>query len=315
MEPQEIPILQALSPFQGVPPEHLVEVLPRLAWRDLDPGGVLLRPGAVNTNLFIIVSGRLQVLLDGVDDGPLVFLGPGEYVGEMSAVASQPVTALVVADGPARVLVVDEMSLWTLIQRSPQLVRNLLCTLSRRLRHSNELITTAYMRRRDSDHLAQRDPLTGLLNRRGLEADLHQLVAHSHAEGLPLTLLVLDVDDFKSFNDHHGHTAGDQILVAVALAVSESLRPGDLAGRFGGDELVVGLARTTAPKGRRVAKRIRETIAAIHLESEAGERLPTPTVSIGLAQLEPGQSAGALFMAADARLLQAKADGRDRLAG
>ncbi len=290
-------------------------MLPRLAWRDLAEGAVLLRPGAVNTNLYIIASGRVQVLLDGVDDGPLVFLGPGEYVGEMSAVASQPVTAMVVADVPSKILVVDEESLWMLIRRSPQVVRNLLSTLSRRLRHSNELITNAYLRRRDSEYEAQRDPLTGLLNRRGMEGYLQRLVTAAQTEGTPFTLLVLDVDDFKSFNDHHGHSAGDQVLAAVAGAISDSLRPGDLAGRFGGDELVIGLINATATKSRRVAKRIRETIAEIHLESEAGEPLPTPTLSIGLAQLEPGQDAVALFNSADARLLRAKAQGRNRVIG
>jgi diguanylate cyclase (GGDEF)-like protein len=136
---------------------------------------------------------------------------------------------------------------------------------------------------------------------------------------LPLSLLMIDVDHFKHYNDHYGHLAGDRCLQAVAQAAAAPLtlkRPADLLARYGGEELVVLLPETPSVGARAVAQDIQRAIAAAHLPHAASPVAPELTVSIGIATLQPvpGGDPDALVLAADAALYAAKAAGRNRLA-
>jgi diguanylate cyclase (GGDEF)-like protein len=156
-----------------------------------------------------------------------------------------------------------------------------------------------------------RDGLTGLYDRGRLELEGAGQVEEALRRGGPLSLLLVDVDHFKSVNDRHGHTRGDAMLRLVASKLGEVARNGDAAYRYGGEEFLMicpGLAQGSALL---VAERLRREIAA------ASEAAGTPvTVSIGLATTPPdGASFAALFSAADDRLYRAKATGRNRVLG
>lgn len=157
---------------------------------------------------------------------------------------------------------------------------------------------------------ASRDALTGLANRRSaqlrLQAEHERFVRHA----APLTVLMLDLDRFKSINDRWGHAAGDQVLRATATAIAAELRGCDLGARHGGEEFLVMLADTEIDDGLRVAERIRRRIAA--LEIEADEAILQVTISIGAAQLRAGETIDGLVARADAALYRAKDQGRDR---
>jgi diguanylate cyclase (GGDEF)-like protein len=147
--------------------------------------------------------------------------------------------------------------------------------------------------------LALTDDLTGLANRRRFREELEQLAAAAQRHGTPLSLLLLDVDDFKEMNDRNGHAAGDEILREIAVAIRRRIRASDLAARIGGDEFAVLLPHTNKDEATLVA---RDLIA--HLE----ESRATPgrlSVSVGLAS---GTDAlEALFGQADSALYAAKA--------
>ena len=275
---------------------------------------MILRPGELNTRLYALVSGRLRVQLTPLEDGPVVTLEAGDCVGEISLIDGQPASALVSAESECDILVIEQATLWALMERSGDLARNLLGILSRRLRNNNLLVASTWSQQRDLHDEARRDALTGLLNRRGLRDSLARLMAECVHDATPLTLLVIDVDSFKMFNDRYGHPAGDEVLSAIGQVVSRSLRPSDLAARFGGDELVVGLMNATAEQGRQVAERIRQAVRRIRPEAARADPPPAPTLSVGVAELRPGQDLDALFKAADQALYQAKAGGRDRIA-
>jgi diguanylate cyclase (GGDEF)-like protein len=300
--------------FRGVDTRPLGDIVARFERRLLPPGEVILSPGEINSSLYGLISGRMLVHLTSVEGGPLVALKPGECVGEISLLDGQPASALVTTDTECDVVVIDQGTLWALIDRSGEVARNLLYTLSQRLRNNNALVTSAWRQRRDLEDKAQRDPLTGLLNRRGLEDALSRLVERCRLEGTPFALLVIDVDDFKSFNDRYGHAAGDRVLSAIGAAISQSLRPSDLAARYGGDEMVVGLVNASAEQGRLVAERIRRAAGRIRLGTARAEPRSAPTLSVGVAQLAPGQDAETLFRTADEALYAAKTAGRDRIA-
>lgn len=170
--------------------------------------------------------------------------------------------------------------------------------------------------RRLLQHLAHMDGLTELANRRRFDeiyaAEWQRARRHQHA----LSVALLDIDAFKQFNDHYGHPAGDRALRAVARVARNAMRrPGDLAARYGGEELVVLMPDTDAAQALFVAEGVREAVALLLLPHERSPASPVLTVSIGGATMGAGASedAAALFGAADAALYRAKESGRNRV--
>lgn len=151
-------------------------------------------------------------------------------------------------------------------------------------------------------HLAEHDSLTGLFNRRRLEAELARELARARRSGVPVCVAVLDLDGFKAFNDTNGHAAGDELLRMLATSWSSQLRASDLLGRFGGDEFLALLPDCRREQGFEVVERLRRTGAR-----EA-------TCSAGLAVSEPGDDVASLIARADRALYEAKRGGRDMLA-
>lgn len=154
-----------------------------------------------------------------------------------------------------------------------------------------------------------RDPLTGLFNRRGLFS-----AAGAHAEGTaPLSLIVCDLDRFKSVNDRFGHAAGDSVLRAVGALLTQSVRERDIVARIGGEEFVVVLANATQAGAHAFAERLRIRLAQTrHPDLPPDIRV---TASLGIAERAPGESLEALFERADRMLYAAKDAGRNRSAG
>ena len=163
----------------------------------------------------------------------------------------------------------------------------------------------------DSQRLAMVDPLTGLLNRRALCAAMDGEVARSLRHGRALAVMVLDVDHFKRINDRHGHAAGDAVLVALGRTLPEQIRKGDLVGRWGGEEFVLGLVETDLSGARVVAERVR---AAVERLVVAGPEGPIPvTVSVGVAAFEAHRDLDTAISRADAAMYRAKSQGRNRV--
>lgn len=160
--------------------------------------------------------------------------------------------------------------------------------------------------------MAHRDPLTGLANRRHFDQACKRAIAQGTTLELPLTVILLDVDFFKRYNDRYGHQAGDECLILVAECLEESVRePGDLVARYGGEEFVVLLQETDLTGGQEVAERIRATLAARALPHEDSDVAPHLTLSQGVAQWRPGESLVMLLERVDGALYQAKEEGRD----
>ncbi len=170
---------------------------------------------------------------------------------------------------------------------------------------------------RDSLRLAElhsnTDALTGLANRRSLEAFLRSAQIAAMEAGEPLSILMIDIDHFKQFNDSYGHQVGDQVLRLVAEVLQESVREGDLAARYGGEELMAVLPEAALDICADVAERIRRRISDARLTRRAtGEEIASITVSIGMAQFRMAESAETLIERCDRALYQAKRSGRNR---
>ncbi|MFN3887127.1 MAG: GGDEF domain-containing protein [Aquabacterium sp.] len=166
------------------------------------------------------------------------------------------------------------------------------------------------LERRLSD-LADLDALTGLFNRRAILSHLEGLHADRRQQRLPLCLLMVDVDHFKSINDRFGHAIGDEALVRVASCLRQNLRDGDRVGRIGGEEFLVVLGSTELEDAQGVAERLRLVVAQTCVDTLDGPlRL---TVSIGLARSLPDEDWAQVLGRADEGLYAAKRTGRDRV--
>ena len=157
------------------------------------------------------------------------------------------------------------------------------------------------------------DPLTGLFNRRHLEIAFAQSMNSAQQSQQPLSILLMDIDHFKNFNDTYGHKAGDVVLKVVSQVVQDSLRDLDMAFRYGGEELVIILPHTSSKIAQKIAEKLRLRIK--NLKQEYSYHFLTGiTISIGVANFpEHSNICDELLQLADTALYQAKSEGRDRV--
>ncbi|HEY3116305.1 MAG TPA: GGDEF domain-containing protein [Chloroflexota bacterium] len=162
----------------------------------------------------------------------------------------------------------------------------------------------------------ERDGLTGILNRRGLEAGLRSCLMWADRMGEPVTLVFMDVDHFKLFNDKFGHAAGDEVLRAWAQFLASNIRPTDVVGRYGGEEIVAVLRNCTEEQGHEIFDRVRGRMSAALSGCLTTFGIVEPvTMSVGVAQYQPPESELDLIKRSDARLYRAKESGRNLVFG
>jgi diguanylate cyclase (GGDEF)-like protein len=157
------------------------------------------------------------------------------------------------------------------------------------------------------------DPLTGLHNRRYLEARLAEELSRSKRYNYPLSFMMIDIDDFKLYNDLNGHQAGDRALEMTAQSLRAALRKVDVASRYGGEEFSILLPQTSLEEAGTIADRIRRRIMSTKFPHGSSQPFGMVTVSIGLSSLSPAlNSAEAIVRAADRALYHAKSHGKNR---
>ncbi|GAA4416083.1 hypothetical protein GCM10023089_37710 [Quisquiliibacterium transsilvanicum] len=167
-------------------------------------------------------------------------------------------------------------------------------------------------RTQELSRLSQRDALTGLGNRRAYDRTVPETLDRCRRAGAAVSLLVVDIDHFKEVNDRHGHGFGDQVIQALSATVTCSIRTSDFAFRYGGEEFVLLLPGLAMARALEVAERVRSGMRDSRRAAPDGSQ-PVVSVSVGVAQMQPGDTAETLFARADAALYRAKAAGRDRV--
>ena len=186
-------------------------------------------------------------------------------------------------------------------------------TLARTMAHEAAMALENARVHEAARNLADRDPLTGYFNHRYLHERLSEEVVRAVRTRRPLSVVMVDLDDFKLVNDTFGHVYGDRVLVYVAATMRAGLRGSDVAARYGGDEFAVILPETTVHEAAGVAERILATFRAHPFTSDGRSPLPVGT-SIGIATYPgDGRTATELIAAADAGLYAAKAEGGSRV--
>jgi diguanylate cyclase (GGDEF)-like protein len=163
---------------------------------------------------------------------------------------------------------------------------------------------------------ARRDPLTGLGNRLQLREDLYRLQRWLDRYGRGFGVALCDVDRFKLYNDCYGHVAGDEVLQAISKAVAQTIRSGDMAYRYGGEELLIIMPEQSAETSIVAMERVRVAVEQLAIEHVSNRPYGTVTISIGLVAIGQGEQLPweAVLNRADAALYRAKAEGRNRMA-
>lgn len=304
-------LLEGLDLFQGVDPDSIQALLQHCERQDVAPGELLLSPGVRNENVFIVLSGGLNVHVGSLKAPVLAKMEAGACVGEMSIIEDRDPSAYVIASEPSHLLVIHQTTLWDMVHASHEFAKNLLVVLSERVRSHNRVIAESFGELRKFERHATTDALTGLGNRRSMEESFPREIARCIEDGQPVALIMVDVDNFKDFNDKFGHIAGDRALTAVAGILKQQFRPHDVLVRYGGDEFAVLLPGIDEESALSIADRVRTAVCGDTTDSgDSLIKIPIK-ISMGIATLSGPGSLESLIRAADAALYRAKHAGRN----
>lgn len=302
---------QAIRLFRNVDLDAVRGLIEGCDIMHLDRGEIIIAPGQMNHRVYIILEGRIGIHLDSPDKDPITVLDAGESVGEMSVIDKKPASAYAVAETPCQLLVMDEDILWSLVHASHHAACNLLTTLTKRLRRMDHLIAGDQDVELTYEQRGTFDALTGLHNRFWLENTLERLVRRALSNQDTLSVIVMDIDYFQSFNERYGRIQGDRFLYFLVHVLTGNLRPTELITRSGDDEFVVLLPNIDTKGARIIADRLRNAIDSALPLSPDGRVIPHPTISMGIAGLTDGDTGPSLLSAAEAALYKAKNSGRN----
>lgn len=303
-----LPQLQKAGLFRNVAAPDLERLLREFRAYELEPGEVLLTPFNRNEYLYLLLEGELKVYLGSLDGQAVSTLQPGDCVGEISFIDNEHPSAYVIASRRSQIIGLHREALTQALGHSPTFMQNLLELLCKRVRQGNRLIV-------DTEQHANVDTLTGAFTRRWLEHVFERESTRCAFDGQPLCLLMIDVDNFKDYNDAHGHLAGDYALCLVAHTLRNQLRPKDSLARYGGEEFVILLPDVALEEGRAIGERLRVALEQVVTFYSPVGVLPGVTVSLGLTQMRQQDSLQTLIARADEALYQAKQAGRNCLCG
>ncbi len=304
-------LLNSLELFHGVSPDDVQELLQHCDRRDLAAGELLLSPGASNEHVFIVLSGSLNIHVGSPETPILATMDVGACVGEMSIIEDRDPSAYVVGAEPSHLLVIHQTTLWDMVDASHDFAKNLLVVLSERVRSHNRVIADSYGELRRAEHHATTDALTSLSNRHSMQQSFPEAIEACEEKERPVSLIMIDVDNFKQFNDMFGHVAGDRALSAVSKILRTQFRPRDLLVRYGGDEFAVLLPGADLKQALVIAERVRTAVSG-ETGNGGDSLIQIPIkISMGVAQLRAHGNLESLLRAADEALYRAKRAGRD----
>lgn len=307
--PEIFKVLEIAPLFRGIPSELLAKSLSRAKIRTLNSGEILLVSGQVNNTIYIILSGRLSVQSRDSDVEPIAMLGEGECVGETSILGDGHVSAYVIAATDCNLLAIDHNALWDMIDRSHVAAHNMLSILSKRIRLTDQIMAENLEHQHGFSGISVVDELTGLYNRHWVHERFERCLKRSVLSNKPSCLMMLEMDQFKTFSDSYGQLGSDQALRNIAHNMMSCLRPDDQAGHYLGEQFAIFLPDTSLFNASIVAERLRSTISQSMVVLPSGDALPSISISLGISQMRPVDTLISLFARAEEALQRAKEGG------
>lgn len=307
----EILALLGTSPlFRGVPRPLLIKTLSQSKLLSLKKGDKLLTPGQPNSQLYLILQGRLSIQMKEFKCEPIAMFGEGECAGEMSILGDGHVSAYAIAATDCKLVSIDQAALWGLIDNSPEASRNMLSILSHRIRAGDQRVAESLEHEHGYSSPAIVDELTGLYSYQWMHEKLSRYLQRSIADHKLSCLIVLEMDGFHEFNEKFGTLGGDQALRAIAQTILSSLRPDDQAGRHHGPQFSVFLPNATSLENACAAgERLRAAAGHAAVVLPSGDALPPISISMGVVQIHMDDDIDVLFARAEEALHIAQESG------
>jgi diguanylate cyclase (GGDEF)-like protein len=304
--------------FRDIPTEDLQRIYYSISdceVIEVEAGEIIFDSHSNASCLYIVLNGALALTahtgLRQIENSATQYLS-GECVGEVAVLDNDIHTSTITAITQSQLLVIESHLMWHLIEDFNGIAKNMLQLLSFRIRAANAQLRNRQKVGEFYRQLSMVDGLTGLHNRAWLNLQLPVLIESAHAGQSPLSIIMVDLDHFKKFNDKHGHLIGDDALQTAAKVLNASLRPSDFAARYGGEEMIIILPNTSLEAAHIVAERLCNRIRQAKVLN-SNQELPHITASMGLACLEANQDGSTLISKADAALYRAKHAGRDQV--
>ena len=302
-------VLESAPLFLGIPKQLLAKHLSESRLHPLTIGQVLLVPGQPNNTIYIILSGRLRIQSHESGAEPIVILGEGECVGEMSMLGDALVSMYVVAGTDCKLLAIDHAVMWELINSSHAAAHNMLNILTRRIRDTNEIVVGNLEQEHGFSGDSMVDNLTGLYNQHWTQQKFERHLRRGIVSNKPSCLLLLEMDHLTEFTRRHGQLGGDQALRDIAYTALTSLRPDDQAGRHSDEKFAIYLPNTSLNDACTVADRLMTSVSRSLVVLPSGDALPSITVSIGVSQARADDTLVSLFDRAEEALQLARDNG------
>jgi len=305
--------LETVPFLDGADLDMTFDLLKNCPIKTIAPEAILIKRGATTKVMYILLSGKLRIHINDLENPAAATLLPGECTGEVSLLDNKPRSAYVVATKESSVLEINHDFFWSLLNSSHEITLNLLFILSERLRGNNESLSSSFTLQKKLRAETLFDGLTGLHNKRWIKEILPRQVKRAQQERTSVSACMIDIDHFKTFNDTYGHPAGDYVLVQIALCFIKNLRPTDFSTRFGGEEFLLIFLEQNISETLAASERIRKAVMELKLTTPAGIKLPQITISLGVTQLKQDEETEAFIKRADKALYQAKTEGRNKI--
>jgi diguanylate cyclase (GGDEF)-like protein len=320
MSREAVEFLKQVELFSLLGDGEIESIIEFLRTIHVDEARTLFRQGDEGHELYIVRSGKIRVAItlhDGREKDITEFL-PGDFFGEMSIFENAPRSATCYASEQSSLYTLMGRDFYRLMEGSPSLAIKIMYRMSnittRRLRSTGEFLSDMVVWGKRARKRAITDELTGVYNRHFLDDALENQVHRAREGGNPLSVVMVDLDHFRSINDAHGHEVGDEILLSAVEIFKRYLREGDILARYGGDEFTILLPQTGIEKARNLAQMVCDEMEQIETLQHRGGPLTRVTTSQGIAALPThANDLPALMKKADEALYRAKELGRNRV--
>jgi diguanylate cyclase (GGDEF)-like protein len=313
--------LREVGLFSLLTEEEVQSLMGFLRLIEIDEGETLFREGDAGHELYIVKSGRIRVAIslpDGREKDITEFM-PGDFFGEMSIFENAPRSASCYAGKNSILYSLRGSDFFRLMRDCPSVAIRIMYRMSnittRRLRSTGEFLSDMVLWGERARKRAITDELTGVYNRHFLEEALENQFRRARESGSPLSVVMVDLDHFRSINEEYGHEVGDEILVSAVRVFRDHLREGDIAARYGGDEFVFLLPHTSLDQARRIAQLICRELRSLQISCRDSDvEWVRVTTSQGVASYpDHGDDVSCIMKRADNALYRAKELGRNRV--
>lgn len=296
--------IQSGKLFRNIDLDEILDLIETCERIHMPRGERLLEAGTDNYYLYLVLSGELNVYPGGPRLPKHAILETGDCVGEMSLIDGNPVSALVVTARDCELLAIPHDTLWSMVERAPGIARNLLDTMSGRVRRDNLAVVAGQTRSLEFELATKVDPVSGLHNRHWMTNAFPRAIARCERDGDPLCLVLIEIEDFRQFSERYGPVVTESALRAIATHFTESLRTHDLLARYREGSFAILLPHAATQQGMHIAERLSKGISSISVAIDHG-MTATVTASFGVAPLGLGDSLESLIATATAALHRA----------